>query len=128
MDDLYQEAILEHYREPQNYGVMDGADFVIEEANASCGDSFTFYVKLSEDKQVIGQVMFIGQGCAISTAACSILTEALVGKPALLVKDYSPEKMQELLGIEVTALRLKCLMLPQRAVEKVMNSKEHMHV
>lgn len=120
MDDLYHEEILEHAREPQNFGVLDDADVVIQEANASCGDQFTFYIKLSEDKQTIETVQFEGQGCAISTAACSLLSEAVVGRTLREIQAMDVTSMQELIGAEIGALRLKCLMLPLRGIVKAL--------
>ena len=91
---------------------------VIEEANASCGDRFTLYVKISEDKQTVETVQFDGAGCAISTAACSLLSEAVIGKKIVDIQAMDVTSMQEMIGAEIGALRLKCLMLPLRGLVK----------
>jgi nitrogen fixation protein NifU and related proteins len=148
MDDLYQEIILEHYHQPQNFGEIDNPDKVISETNASCGDSFTFYIKLSDNKKIpelrspakggagefrdlkspgsstptIQNITFTGSGCAISTAACSILTEHLKGKPISEIEKLNLGSMQVLLGISVTPTRLKCLMLSARACTKLVDN------
>jgi nitrogen fixation protein NifU and related proteins len=86
MDDLYHQEILEHYQAPHNFGVLDGADHHLEEANHSCGDVFTFYIILDDHKSKIINLSFKGVGCAISTAASSLLLEYLKGKPVAELK------------------------------------------
>lgn len=119
MDDLYREIILEHYHQPQNLGKIKDCDLEVEEANASCGDIFKFYIKLSDDRQSIKDITFTGSGCAISTASCSILTQHLKGKSTEEIDKLNLGTMQVLLGISITPTRLKCLMLPARAMEKL---------
>lgn len=124
MDDLYQQLIFDHYREPQNRGELENADVRQEEANASCGDEFTFFIKWGKNEpgsKTIQEISFTGQGCAISTAACSLLTEELKGKAAEEMPELTLEYMQSLLGIEVTLARQKCVMLPARAMQKLIN-------
>lgn len=121
MDDLYQEFILDHYKHPRNWGENKNADFIISESNASCGDSFTFYITFeANDKgiQVIKDVQFNGEGCVISTAASSMLTEALRGKSTKELKWLDVTYMQSLIGVEISAARQKCLMLSARAIQK----------
>ena len=121
MDDLYQQLILDHYNDPQNRGAIKHADVKQEEANASCGDEFTFYIKWSEEQgqKRVGDISFDGHGCAISTAASSLLTEELKGNKVEEIPELSLEYMQGLLGIEVTLARQKCVMLPARAFKKI---------
>ena len=78
LDSLYQEVILDHTKRPRNYRAMEGADRHAEGYNPLCGDKFTLYLKLEDDRIV--DVSFQGTGCAISTASASILTETLKGK------------------------------------------------
>ncbi len=122
MDDLYQQLILDHYHNPQNRGAIDNADVEQTEANASCGDEFTFFIKWSEKQgeKRIGEISFEGHGCAISTAACSLLTEELKGKSLAELPKLTLGYMQTLLGIEVTLARQKCVMLPVRAIQKAL--------
>ncbi len=122
MDDLYQEFLLDHFKHPRNWGKIENADVIIEESNASCGDSFTFYVTLEKNDdgiQVIKDVRFDGEGCVISTAVSSILTENLKGKSAKDLKMLDLAYMQSLIGVNISAGRQKCLMLPARAVQKM---------
>jgi nitrogen fixation NifU-like protein len=78
LDDLYQEVILDHKRHPRNFGPMPDANRNVDGFNPLCGDHIHLHVKLSGD--VIEDVRFEGEGCAISTASASLMTEALKGK------------------------------------------------
>ena len=75
---LYQEIILEHNRKPKNFREMENADRRIEGRNPLCGDSLTLWVKMDGD--AIADVSFKGQGCAISKASASLMTESVKGK------------------------------------------------
>jgi len=78
LDDLYQEVILDHKRNPRNFGPMSDANRNVDGFNPLCGDHIHLHVKLAGD--VIQDVRFEGEGCAISTASASLMTEALKGK------------------------------------------------
>jgi nitrogen fixation NifU-like protein len=77
--DLYQEVILDHGRHPRNKHVLADANHLAHGENPLCGDKLIVYVKLSPEK-IIEEVSFEGQGCAISTASASLMTEVMVGK------------------------------------------------
>jgi nitrogen fixation NifU-like protein len=77
--DLYQEVILDHGRHPRNKRVVDHANHVAHGENPLCGDKLTVFVKVN-DAGVIEDVSFEGQGCAISTASASLMTEVMLGK------------------------------------------------
>jgi nitrogen fixation protein NifU and related proteins len=134
MDDLYQQQILDLYKNPTNFGKMRDADYIVTETNASCGDSYTFYIRLkkpshsgvalaapSEDEssKQIETISFTGTGCAISTAACALLAQSLEGKPVSKVVDIDLDYMQQLIGSQVSTSRQKCLMLPVVALAKI---------
>lgn len=121
-DDLYQQEILDHYHHPDNFGELKHADEVIEESNASCGDSFTFYLQLDSQKNTIKQIHFTGQGCAISTAACSLITSALKNKSVSTIKSLNLDYMQTLLHTQITPMRVKCLMLPAKALSQLVKN------
>lgn len=78
LDDLYQTVILEHNRRPHNYGVLDPHDHAQEGVNPSCGDELTLYLRLAGTK--IAAASFVGEGCAISRASASLMTDALKGR------------------------------------------------
>jgi nitrogen fixation NifU-like protein len=116
MDELYRDQILEHYKRPHNFGHVDEPDLEFEDTNPLCGDEQRVTIKLdAEDK--VSEVAFEGKGCAISTAATSLLTDELVGMSreelVRLPKDY----VLELLGIDISATRMKCAMLGLKIVK-----------
>ncbi len=79
--ELYQEVILDHNRNPRNYGVLDDANRKAEGFNPLCGDQLTVYM-LVDEEETIRAISFTGHGCAISTASASMMTETLIGKTA----------------------------------------------
>ena len=78
--ELYQSVILDHNKQPRNFGALDGANRSAEGHNPLCGDQIQVEVLVSDDNIVEG-VGFTGQGCAISTASASLMTQAVKGKP-----------------------------------------------
>ena len=109
MDDLYRDYILEHYRRPHNFGVLETPSATYEGANPLCGDRITMQLRV-EDGVVTG-VGFTGRGCAISQASASLLTDEIKGKPVTEVADFAATDLLDLLGIEISPARLKCAML-----------------
>jgi nitrogen fixation NifU-like protein len=109
MDDLYRDYILEHYRRPHNFGVIDEPSATYEGANPLCGDRITMQLGVKDG--VVQQVGFTGRGCAISQASASLLTDEVKGKPLETVADIRADDLLELLGIEISPARLKCAML-----------------
>lgn len=130
MDNIYREHIIDHYSNPRNFGLPSlkprkGERLVtVKEANASCGDMFELSVTLRQDSQTqkIGGVTFRGVGCAISTAAFSLLTERIMNNELGIedLKRLSETDMVEMLGISVSPTRMKCATLPLRAVAKAL--------
>ena len=76
--DLYQEIIVDHNRNPRNFGVIADADKTMEGFNPLCGDKLKLYIKI--DGQNISDIAFDGTGCAISVASASLMTDAMKGK------------------------------------------------
>ena len=76
--ELYQEVILDHNKRPRNFGPLEGSDRDAEGFNPLCGDRFTVHLKMDGDR--IADIRFEGNGCAISTASASVMTETLKGK------------------------------------------------
>ncbi|HJP88817.1 MAG TPA: SUF system NifU family Fe-S cluster assembly protein [Candidatus Limnocylindrales bacterium] len=109
MDDLYRDYILEHYRRPHNFGVLDGATLSQEGANPLCGDRITLQLRVRDG--VIDGVGFTGRGCAISQASASLLTDEIKGKQVDTANAMGAENVLEMLGIEISPARMKCAML-----------------
>ena len=109
-DQLYRELILDHYKNPRNHGLLEGADAHAEGQNPLCGDEVSVSVRLGEG-DVIEDVGFEGRGCAISQAATSMLTDLVKGKTAGEVASLPKEALLDELGIPLTPVRLKCAIL-----------------
>jgi nitrogen fixation NifU-like protein len=116
MDELYREQILEHYKRPHNFGRLDDADLEFEDSNPFCGDEQHVMLRLDGEGRV-AEVAFEGQGCAISTAATSLLTDELVGKTREELLRLPRDFVLDLLGIEISATRMKCAMLGLKVVK-----------
>jgi len=116
VDDLYREQILEHYKRPHNFGAPDAFDMEFEDTNPFCGDEQHIWLRLGEDGRV-AEVRFEGKGCAISTAATSMLTDELGGMTPEEVLRLPKEFVLELLGIDISATRMKCALLGLKVVK-----------
>ncbi|HET7418569.1 MAG TPA: iron-sulfur cluster assembly scaffold protein [Solirubrobacterales bacterium] len=116
MDELYRDQILEHYKRPHNFGRIENPDLEFEDTNPFCGDEQHVTIELDgEDK--VAAIAFEGQGCAISTAATSLLTDELVGMSREELLRLPKDFVLELLGIEISATRMKCAMLGLKVVK-----------
>ena len=116
MDELYRENILDHYKRPRNFGRLEEFDLEYEDTNPLCGDEQHIYIELGEDDKV-SDVSFEGKGCAISTAATSMLSEELAGKTREELLRLDKDAVLELLGIEISATRMKCALLGLKLVK-----------
>jgi nitrogen fixation NifU-like protein len=116
VDELYRDQILEHYKRPHNFGRLDEFDLDHEDTNPFCGDEQHVYIKLDDDGKV-SEVSFEGQGCAISTAATSLLTDELQGLTREELLRIPKQDVLDLLGIEISATRMKCAMLGIKVVK-----------
>jgi nitrogen fixation NifU-like protein len=116
MDELYRDQILEHYKRPHNFGRIEGADLEFEDTNPFCGDEQHVTIKLDGDDKVAA-IAFEGKGCAISTAATSLLTDELVGMSREELLKLPKDFVLELLGIDISATRMKCAMLGLKIVK-----------
>lgn len=143
MDDLralYQEVILDHYKRPRHFGVLDDANRRAEGTNPLCGDQVTVYARVQDG--VIQEVSFEGIGCAISTASASLMTEALTGKTLaeaealhevfhglLTGSDAEPAdaelgKLEVLAGVREFPVRIKCATLAWHALRAALEGAE----
>ncbi|HYS03420.1 MAG TPA: SUF system NifU family Fe-S cluster assembly protein, partial [Candidatus Eisenbacteria bacterium] len=95
--DLYREQILDHYKNPHNFGELDDADVAQEGDNPLCGDVITLYLKLDDGK--LSRATFRGRGCAISQASASMLTDMIVGKPIEELKHFPSQAVLDELGV-----------------------------
>ena len=116
MDELYREYILEHYKRPHHFGELAEADLEFEDTNPFCGDEQHVTIKLDDDGKV-AEVKFDGKGCAISTAATSMLSDEIIGMPAEQLVKLDKDFVLELLGIDISATRMKCALLGLKVVK-----------
>jgi len=115
VDDLYRDYILEHYRHPHNFGVIEAPDLRWEGANPLCGDRITMMLTVLDGR--IADVAFTGRGCAISQASASLVTDELRGKTLDEAAAMTPDDVLDLLGIEISPARLKCALLSLETLE-----------
>jgi nitrogen fixation protein NifU and related proteins len=106
--DMYQEVILQHYRTPKNFGPLPEADRIGEESNPLCGDHITLRLKVDPATQKISEVRFQGDGCAISVASTSMLTEKVEGLTLEQAGQLTRDDVLQLLGIPLSPVRVKC--------------------
>lgn len=133
LQDLYREVILDHNRNPRNFGTLESADRVVQGVNPLCGDKMTLYLKLNGEK--IEDIRFQGTGCAISVASSSLMTERVKGQPVeatlalfdevhdmLTGRDAEPpehmEKLAALAGVRDYPSRVKCASLAWHALKE----------
>jgi nitrogen fixation protein NifU and related proteins len=141
LNDLYRDVILDHNRQPRNFGVLEPADASVEGFNPLCGDRLTVRVKMAGEQ--IEDIRFEGQGCAISTASASLMTEAVKGKSRaealglfdrvhrLLTDDAASAdelgKLAALSGVREYPARVKCASLCWHTLASALKSPDPQH-
>jgi nitrogen fixation NifU-like protein len=110
MDDFYKEYILDHYRNPRNFGHLDAPTTVAEDLNPLCGDTIKMELLVGDDGKVI-DIRFSGKGCAISQASASMLTDSIRGMALEDVARLQKEVVLENVGIGISPTRMKCATL-----------------
>ena len=109
MDALYRDHILDHYKNPRNFGTLEPHDLEHLDHNPLCGDELGIHIRVEDGK--IADLRFHGQGCAISQAAASMASEELIGMPVDDAADLSAAWVIDLLGIDISPTRRKCALL-----------------
>jgi nitrogen fixation protein NifU and related proteins len=120
--DLYAENILDHYRHPHNKGRISQKNRSANASNPLCGDKISMDILVDGDG-IIGKVKFSGDGCAISQASASMLTDLITGMPEKKAKNLKSENIYKLLGLRPTPARIKCALLALDVMRKALNSK-----
>jgi nitrogen fixation NifU-like protein len=116
MDDLYRENILEHYKQPRNFGELPDPDLEFEDNNPLCGDELKVQLKVGPDNR-IEDVRFSGHGCAISQASASMASEEVVGMSVDELIRLDRDFVLDLLGIDISATRMKCALLTLKVLK-----------
>jgi nitrogen fixation protein NifU and related proteins len=122
MDDLYRDEILEHYRNPHNFGTLEQPTTVKEGANPLCGDRITLMLGI-DDGGNVQDVAFTGRGCAISQASASMLTDSIKGKPLSEIAQMGRVDVLDNLGIEISPARMKCAMLSLETLKSAVGDR-----
>jgi len=118
---LYQDQILDHYRNPRNFGSLEKPTNQASALNPTCGDSL--HMDITVENGTIVDVRFNGSGCAISLASASLLTEHVKGKSAETISALEPKTVLELLGVPLSPVRLKCGLLSLETMKKALTNK-----
>jgi nitrogen fixation NifU-like protein len=116
MDSLYRENILEHYKQPHHWGELAEPDLEAEDNNPLCGDELKVQLKLGADGR-IADVAFSGHGCAISQASASMASDEVIGMPVDDLIRLDRDFVLELLGIDISATRMKCALLTLKVLK-----------
>jgi nitrogen fixation protein NifU and related proteins len=120
MDDLYRENILDHYKHPRNWSPpepeLEDPDLEFHDLNPLCGDELTVRLALDEGRR-IADVRFSGHGCAISQAAASMTSDEVKGMNVDDLLKLDRSFVLELLGIDISATRLKCALLSLKVLK-----------
>lgn len=109
MDELYRDYILEHYKNPKNFGELPEHDLEFHDKNPLCGDEMEVHIRVEDGK--IADLKWHGQGCAISQAAASIASEELIGMEVGEASELDADWMLDHMGIAISATRRKCALL-----------------
>ncbi len=116
MSSIYSEIILDYYRHPRNKGKLENPQVHAKDSNPLCGDVVEIQMVLDGD-DAVKDVRFNGQGCAISQASASMLTELVKGRSLDEVRKISKEDILSLIGGELSAVRLKCALLSLKVLK-----------
>jgi nitrogen fixation protein NifU and related proteins len=114
MPALYSETLLDHFRHPRNYGALAAPDVSYESFNPLCGDRIRIELKL--ESTTVTQAQFVGDGCAISIAAASLLTELILNKTTDELSTIHDEQLIALLESDIKPARVQCALLPLEAL------------
>lgn len=116
MDDLYRENILDHYKHPHHWGELPDADLEAEDLNPLCGDELKVQIRVDDEGRV-ADLRFSGHGCAISQAAASMTSDEVIGMPVDDLLALDREFVLDLLGIDISATRMKCALLSLKVLK-----------
>lgn len=115
-EEIYRENILDHYRNPRNKGKLESCSFRHQEHNPVCGDRIELFITLTNGS--VAGASFMGEGCAISQASVSMLSDKIKGMRVEELHGITKEGVLGMLGIRVGIVRLKCALLPLKALHQ----------
>jgi nitrogen fixation NifU-like protein len=115
--DMYRQQILDHYKNPRNYGELEDATFTHVGENPMCGDTIEMDVLLDDDEETIERVAFHGDGCAISQASASMLSQKLAGMDVEVLREMDRDDIIDMLGVDISPMRVKCAVLAEKVAQ-----------
>jgi nitrogen fixation NifU-like protein len=115
-DQLYREYILEHYKRPHNWGELEHPDLQAQDLNPLCGDELQVQLAVDAEGR-IAEIAFSGHGCAISQASASMVSDEVKGMKVSELLSLDRDFVLELLGIDISAQRMKCAMLSLKVLK-----------
>ena len=118
--DLYHARLLDHAKHPRNKCVLEHATAVVPVSNSSCGDALTLYLAVRDER--IAEVSFTGEGCAVSQAAASLLTEKVRGMEIRAAAALTEADVCALLGTEIAPARRTCAFLALKGLSRALSS------
>jgi len=118
-EEMYKENILEHYKRPQNFGALVPHTHSEKGVNPSCGDVFVVYARI--EGETLQDISFEGEGCAISTAGASMLSEKVKEKKIEDIKRMKEKEVYDLLGVSISVGREKCALLFYNTLQKIIS-------
>lgn len=116
MDDLYRELIIDRYQNPRFSGTLDPHTHSYEDDNPVCGDHIRIDLRV-DDKDIVTEAKFTGEGCSISQASADLLMEKVTGMAVADVRNLAKQDILDLLGIELGPVRLKCALLSLKVLK-----------
>lgn len=117
-DTLYKQFIIDHYKNPKNFGSLNDATHQASRSNISCGDEMEVYLKVTDG--VVEDLKFEARGCAISIATMSMLSEKLIGMSIEQIEQYENSEVLHLVGMEESSGRVKCALLSIESVREAL--------
>ena len=114
--DIYREKLLDHYNNPRNFGTLVDADAKMKLENVSCGDTINMEIKVKDGK--LADIKYTAEGCAVSIASASILSEFVKGKSLAEIQKIDLEQLQQLLGVQLSLSRIRCAGLSLETLKK----------
>lgn len=123
-NDIYQDFILELYKNPINFGKLAGANKTAKSYNPLCGDKIELFLKVNNENGIVEEAKFIGSGCAISQATASLLTEEIKGKKVEELKNWQKEDILRIIKIDLSKnpSRLKCALMSLEVLKKAIEA------
>jgi nitrogen fixation NifU-like protein len=115
--DMYRQQILDHYKNPRNYGDIEEPTFTHVGENPMCGDTIEMDVVLDDGEETIEHVAFQGDGCAISQASASMLSEQLHGMDVDELQEMDRDDIIDMLGVDISPMRVKCAVLAEKVAQ-----------